>query len=131
MKRIIFPSIAALILAGLSTYFLYKWTMNAELDPNIKFEVDSGQIVKLFLIFLVYFFALIVMPVFAKDIVNRTLLEFQNWWKVLLAFEFGVLLFSAICSPPDAISIITVFIFCQLIVVVNVFVFYKILNSKK
>lgn len=129
IKKIIIPSLITILISALCTYYLFKWLNAYSIDPKIQNITSVGQLIKLFILLFVYFFALITVPFLSKEIITWCKLKEEDWWKTLIGFEIFSLVFAYVFSPPDMLSKITLFTLCQLIVLVNCIVLKIKLNT--
>ncbi len=131
MKRAILPFLITLLISALVTYGLYKWISEFSIDPMVENQVSKGQIIKLAIICFIYFFGLITFPVLLKSLIQQFKLKEKDVWKMVIGFEMFFLVFSYLVTPPDLISTLLLFFFCQLIVLVNVLVVRRQLRQLK
>ena len=126
LKKISIPLLVATTLSLVTSYYVYQWLTSYMIDASIKnFNVSWWQIVKLFLTWLIYFSALIVLPFLWKNIIDRRKLKADSFWKMIAWMEFCSLLFAVLTTPPDLLSTIMVFFMCQPLVVLNAVVLFR------
>lgn len=119
MRKIIFPLILTIIISVITTYYLFKWMVEHSIHPLVENSFSEGQIIKLFITWMIYFFALITLPFLLTYIIRSVKIKEKDWWKGVIVFELLSLTFAYMATPPDIVSTILFFLICQPIVIVN------------
>lgn len=118
-KKIIVPIVVTVLLSVTITYLLYQWLVGFSLDASIETSISKVEVIKLFISWLIYFFALIMLPFLLTEIVRWTKMKNEDWWKAIFGLELLSFIFSCLVTSPDPLSTILFFLICQIIVIVN------------
>ena len=118
-KKIIVALVVTVLLSVTITYLSFQWLVGFSLDPSIETSISKVGIIKLFIIWLIYFFASITLPFLLTEIVRWTKMKNKDWWKAIIGLELLSFIFSSLVTSPDLLSTILFFLICQIIVIVN------------
>ncbi|GAA4279405.1 hypothetical protein GCM10022259_41300 [Aquimarina mytili] len=110
-------------MSGLVTYYITNINYSSGVAGSaIANDTITLFTIQTFVIWLIYFSTLIILPFTVNYWIQRFSISQHDWWKVILVLESFAILFSYLATPPDMISTLLFFAICQPLVITNTIV---------